>query len=208
MKKVIYFFGRFLAIIFAYSMYRLTVEGRKNIPNKEAVVYVCNHVTYMDWLILSAVIPKKVRFVMTHIFWNIPLLGWFFRIFDAIPIAPYKSDPVLMEEASLKIKETLNRGESVFIFPEGMLTRDGNICVFKKGINRIISETPVRVIPISLQGMWGSYFSFENGKPFIKPFKRGLFNKIKVVIGQAINPEDISSESLQNIVEEMTNGNT
>lgn len=204
-KKAIYFFGRLLAIVFAYSMYRLKVEGRENIPKNETVVYICNHVSFLDWLILSAVIPGKIRFVMTHKIWKIPIFGLLFRIFDAIPIAPKREDSILFEKAFESVRDTLARGESVFIFPEGMLTRDGNVCPFKRGIDRIVAETPVRVVPIALNGMWGSYFSHKDGKPFMRPFKRGFFNKVNVLIGESVSPEDATSENLQKIVEEMTN---
>lgn len=204
MKKMYYFFGRFVGILILSIMYRIEIKGKENIPKDEPVVFVCNHVTFLDWMLLAAGIRKKLRFVMTHRIWKIPVFGLFFRLFDAIPIAPRKEDADLMEKAFSEIRETLNRGESVFIFPEGMLTKDGNLCPFKKGIDRILDETPVRVVPCSLQGMWGSYFSHKDAKPFVKPFKRGFFNKVKIVIGEPINPEDASSEKLQEIIENMT----
>lgn len=208
MKRVAYYFGRFFGILIARLMYRITIQGRENIPQGEAVVYVCNHVTFLDWLLLVVSIPNKVRFVMTHRIWKIPVFGLFFRLFDAIPIAPRKEDEALMERAFESIKNTLERGESVFIFPEGMLTRDGKLCPFKKGIDRILDETPVRVVPCSLDGMWGSYFSHKDAKPFSKPFRRGFFNKVHITIGEPVNAEDASSESLEKIVKEMTNDNS
>ena len=159
------FLMRFLSWLLVRTLYRLRVhdvEGK--IPDEGAALIVCNHVSYMDALLLSASIPRPVRFVMYYRIFDIPVLRWIFRTAKAIPIAGAKEDPVLMQRAFDAIDAALADGELVCIFPEGALTKDGTIAPFKSGVERILERArdagrPVPVVPLALRGMWTSMWS-------------------------------------------------
>lgn len=153
------FLMRFLSWVLVRALYRLDTRGIDNVPDEGAALIVCNHVSYMDALILSAAIPRPVRFVMYYRIFNIPVMRWIFRQAKAIPIAGAKEDPALMQHAFDEIERALDDGQLVGIFPEGGLTRDGDIAAFKAGLERILAERPVPVIPMALCGMWASMWS-------------------------------------------------
>jgi 1-acyl-sn-glycerol-3-phosphate acyltransferase len=159
------FLMRFLSWVLVRTLYRLRVRGvEANVPDEGAAVLVCNHVSYMDALILSAAIPRPVRWVMYHRIFDIPVLSWIFRTAKAIPIAGAREDPALMQRAFDEIDAALAEGELVGIFPEGTLTKDGGIAPFKSGVEKILERTaaasrPVPVVPLALRNMWNSMWS-------------------------------------------------
>lgn len=158
------FLMRFLSWVLVRTLYRLRVQGIDHIPDEGAALVVCNHVSYMDALILSASIPRPVRFVMYYRIFNIPVMSWIFRTARAIPIAGAREDPALMQRAFDEIDQALADGEIVGIFPEGALTRDGGIAPFKSGVERILAKRPVPVIAVALRGMWASMWSRRNAR--------------------------------------------
>lgn len=164
------FLMRFLSWVLVRSLYRLKLHGiEKNVPDEGPALLVCNHVSYMDALILAASIPRPVRFVMYYKIFNIPVMSWIFRTAKAIPIAGAKEDPELMQRAFEEIDAALAEGEIVGIFPEGALTRDGEIAPFKSGVERILERTneggrPVPVVPMALRNMWSSMWSRRDGR--------------------------------------------
>ncbi|MBO9715739.1 MAG: MFS transporter [Pseudoxanthomonas sp.] len=159
------FLMRFLSWMLVRALYRLRLHGiEKHVPDDGAALIVCNHVSYMDALILAACIPRPVRFVMYHRIFNIPVMRWIFRTARAIPIAGAREDPELMRRAFDEIDATLAEGELVCIFPEGALTRDGRIAPFKSGVEKILERAaaagrPVPVVPMALRNMWASMWS-------------------------------------------------
>ena len=151
------FLMRFLSWLLVRTLYRLRLHGiEKNVPDEGPALIVCNHVSYMDALILAATIPRPVRFVMYYRIFNIPVMSWIFRTAKAIPIAGAKEDPELMRRAFEEIDAALAAGEIVGIFPEGALTKDGEIAAFKSGVEKILERRPVPVVPMALKGMWSS----------------------------------------------------
>ena len=126
---------------------------------------------------------------------TLPLVGWLFRDAKVIPIAPRAEDEALMEKAFDLVAEELDEGGVVCIFPEGMVSRDGELNPFRPGIEKIIRRSPVPVVPMALKGMWGSFFSYFWGKPFAKPFKR-IRSKIELEIGPAVAPETVTAQGL------------
>jgi len=159
------FLMRFLSWLLVRTLYRLKLHGiEKHVPDEGAALLVCNHVSYMDALILAASIPRPVRFVMYYRIFNIPVMRWIFRTAKAIPIAGAREDPTLMQRAFDEIDAALAEGELVCIFPEGALTRDGEIAPFKSGVDKILERAnaagrPVPVVPMALRNMWGSMWS-------------------------------------------------
>ncbi len=153
------FFMRFISWLLVKALYRLRIRGIEHIPDDGPALVVCNHVSYMDALILAGSIPRPVRFVMHHRIYSIPVMHWIFRTANAIPIAGAREDRALMERAFAEIEAALDAGEVVGIFPEGALTRDGAIAPFKSGVERILATRPVPVVPMALRGMWTSMWS-------------------------------------------------
>jgi 1-acyl-sn-glycerol-3-phosphate acyltransferase len=154
------FFLRFLAWIYIRIMYRVEVHGiEKHVPDDGPALLVCNHVSYMDALLLSSAVPRPIRFVMYYKIFNTPGARWAFKAANAIPIAGRSEDPELMERAFAEVDKALAEGELVCIFPEGRLTPDGEIGPFKPGMERILAARPVPVVPLAIRGMWASIFS-------------------------------------------------
>lgn len=158
------FVMRFVTWVLANTIYRLHFEGRDHVPRTGAAVIVANHITFIDWFIITAASRRPVRFVMDHNFFKLPVVGLVFRAAKAIPIAPAKEDAALKERAFARISEELKDGHLVCIFPEGKITFDGLLNPFRPGVEQILKLDPVPVIPMGLTGLWGSFFSRLGGK--------------------------------------------
>jgi len=147
--------------------------------------------------------PRPITFVMDYRIFKTPVLSFIFRTGKAIPIAPAKEDPVLLEQAYERIAKALEAGELVGIFPEGRITDTGDFYPFRSGITRILERTPVPVVPMALQGLWGSFFSRKDGPAMTKPQRVWLFKKIGLVVAPMVTPEEATPEKLQAQVQEM-----
>jgi 1-acyl-sn-glycerol-3-phosphate acyltransferase len=150
-------------------------------------------------LIIASACPRPIRFVMHFSFLEIPFTGRIFRDAKVIPIAGSLENPEILESAFEKIAQELEDGEMVCIFPEGKITRDGNLHKFRPGVERIVGRTPVPVIPMALNGLWGSFFSKKDGKPMRRPFRR-IWSRISLVIGPAVAPQEAAAAKLQELV--------
>jgi 1-acyl-sn-glycerol-3-phosphate acyltransferase len=197
------FLMRFICWLLIHSIYRLEKQGIENIPDQGAAVLICNHVSFVDALVILAASPRPIRFVMDHRIFKVPILSFVFRTGKAIPIAPAKEDEALLNRAYDEVAKALAAGELVAIFPEGRLTDTGDLNVFKGGITRIVERTPVPVVPMALKGLWGSFFSRRGGAAMTKPFRRGLFSRIALEAQQPVAPEIALPEFLQTRVQAM-----
>jgi 1-acyl-sn-glycerol-3-phosphate acyltransferase len=197
------FLMRFLCWILVHSVYRLRSTGLENIPHKGAAVVACNHVSFVDPMVLMAASPRPITFVMDYRIFKTPVLSFIFRTAKAIPIAPAKEDPILLDQAYERIAKALEAGELVGIFPEGRITDTGEFYPFRNGITRILERTPVPVVPMALQGLWGSFFSRKDGPAMTKPQRVWLFKKIGLVVAPMVPPEEATPEKLQAQVQEM-----
>jgi 1-acyl-sn-glycerol-3-phosphate acyltransferase len=197
------FLMRFLCWLLVHSIYRLKKEGLENIPDEGAAVITCNHVSFVDALVVMAVSPRPIRFVMDHNIFRIPVLSFVFRTSRAIPIAPARENPELLEKAYDDIAQALKDGDLVGIFPEGRITDNGEMYPFKNGIKRILERTPVPVVPMALQGLWGSFFSRKGGPAMSKPFRRGLLSRICLRVAPELAPQVVTPEGLQTITAEL-----
>nr|WP_315486327.1 MFS transporter [uncultured Undibacterium sp.] len=195
------FLMRFVAWILIHTVHRVKGINVDKIPEEGPAVLVCNHVSYMDAIVIMAYSPRPIRFVMDHSIFKIPFLSWVFRTAKAIPIAPAKENPWLMEKSFVDIAQALHEGDLVCIFPEGKLTRDGEINEFKGGIMKIIERSPVPVIPMALRGLWGSFMSRDMGNPFERSFRRGPFSRLELAVGEPQDPSKVSPQSLQQQVQ-------
>ncbi len=187
---------RFMIWMLTHTMYRVTHAEMEKIPEEGPVVLVCNHVSYVDALLIASACRRPVRFVMDRSIAGMPVLKYFFRFARTIPICSPKADNEVYESAFSRIREELNDGQVVCIFPEGKLTSTGEIDTFKRGIERIIAETPVPVIPMALNGLWGSFFSHKDGLALTKTPRR-FWSKVSITLDKAIPPEQVSAAALE-----------
>jgi hypothetical protein len=191
-KLVPEFLMRFMVWILIHTVYRLEKVGLEKIPEEGAAIVVCNHVSFVDALVISAACRRPIRWVMYHRIFAVPLLSFFFRTAKAIPIAPAKEDAKLLEAAYETIARELAAGELIGLFPEGQLTADGEVGEFRAGIMRILERTPVPVVPLALSGLWHSVFA--RGR-----VRRGLrlFRRIRLATGDRISAPEVSPEALR-----------
>jgi 1-acyl-sn-glycerol-3-phosphate acyltransferase len=192
------FLMRFIAWVLTKLMYRVEVKGiEENVPDEGPVLIVCNHVSYMDALILGGAIPRPTRFVMYYKIFQFPVASWFFKTARAIPIAGAKEDPETMQKAFDEVDKALAEGEIVGIFPEGKLTTDGEIAEFKSGVEKILARRAVPVVPIALKGMWASMFSKRNSRLGHLRVPHRFRAHIEVEAGPVIPAEEVSAEMLE-----------
>ena len=201
------FFMRFVVWILVHLVYRVKKINLDNIPEEGPAVIVSNHVSLMDALIIGGCVRRPIRFVMYHKIFNIPFLRFIFKTANAIPIAPKKEDPVLLKQAYEQIAKELRAGNVVGVFPEGKLTSDGQIDTFKPGIERILEDTPAVVIPMALDGLWGSYFSNRSGKP-MRGLPWELWRKIKIIAGKPLDSSTANANILQKQVTKLLKHST
>ena len=194
---------RFVAFMVTRLVYRFEVRGEENIPTTGAAILVCNHVSFIDAVLLMAASPRPIRFIMDHRIFAMPVLGWFFKLAKAIPIASQREDPATYEQAFVRARQVLREGDLLCIFPEGALTRDGALGEFKGGVMKLLETNPAPVVPLALQNLWGSYFSRFDGAAMSKPFRRGLFSSVGLVAGIAVPPAGVTPAALRGRVAQL-----
>ena len=194
------FLMRFIVWILIHTVYRLDTKGLENVPDQGPAVIVCNHVSFVDALVITAACRRPIRFVMDHNIFRTPILSFVFRTNRCIPIASAKEDPALLEKAYQDIAAALADGDLVGIFPEGRITDSGEMYPFRNGIRRVVRRTPVPVVPMALRGLWGSFFSRKDGPAMSRPLRRGLFSSIALVATSPVEPAAATPDNLQQIV--------
>jgi 1-acyl-sn-glycerol-3-phosphate acyltransferase len=194
------FLMRFMVWGLVHTFYRIRQTGLDNVPDEGPAIIVCNHVSFVDALMLMGNVRRPIRFVMYYRIFQLPILKFIFRTARAIPIAGAKEDPELMEKAFAEVTAALHNGELVGIFPEGGLTPDGEIHTFRRGIERILATTPVPVVPMALRGLWGSVFSRRDR--FLKRARlpRRFWSRIEMVAAAPVPPAMASASLLEDQV--------
>ncbi|WP_449104039.1 MFS transporter [Pseudomonas veronii] len=195
-KIVPEFTMRFMIWLLSHSMYRVEHRNLELIPDEGAALLVCNHVSFVDALLIGGAVRRPIRFVMYYKIYRLPVLNFIFRTAGTIPIAGRNEDIQIYEKAFTRIAQYLKNGELVCIFPEGKLTSDGEMNEFRGGVTRILEETPVPVIPLALQGLWGSFFSRDPNKGF---FHR-IWSRVTLVVGQPVTAQAATPSHLQGLV--------
>ena len=202
------FLMRFLCWLITKALYRVEVKGiEEYLPDEGPVLVVCNHVSYMDPLILMGAIPRPTRFVMYYKIFATPGASWVFRNARAIPIAGAKEDPAVMAAAFAAVDQALAEGEIVGIFPEGKLTTDGEIAAFKSGLERILKTRPVPVVPMALKGMWASMFSRRDSRLGRLRVPRRFRARVELEAAPAIPGEQATAAQLEAIVRRLRGSN-
>ena len=198
---------RFIAFMLSRCVYRFKITGDHNLPTQGAAVLTCNHVSFIDPVLLMAASPRPIYFVMDHRIFKMPVLGWFFKLVKAIPIAPRAEDPVMYEAAFEAAAKVLRDGDLLAIFPEGSITKDGELQTFKGGIMKILENAKrdgvdAPVIPMALTNLWGSYFSrIEKVQgqqvAMARPFRRGFANRVGLNVGEKLAPANLQPADVQ-----------
>jgi 1-acyl-sn-glycerol-3-phosphate acyltransferase len=205
-KLVPEFLLRFIVWLLVHSVYRLEKKDVERIPEEGPALLVCNHVSFVDALLIMAACRRPIRFVMDHRVSRWPILSFVFRTARAIPIAPAKEDAALMERAFDEVAAALGAGELVCIFPEGSITGDGEIAPFRSGVARILEKTPVPVVPLGLSGLWGSVFSRRDGRALARPWAARPFRRVELAVGAAIEAATANPELLRERVLSLRGG--
>ena len=190
------FLLRFLSWLLVRTVYRLEEDGSSNIPEHGAALLVCNHVSFVDALVISAACDRPIRFVMESAIFEAPVINVLARGMKAVPIAPRRENPRVYERAFAIVADELQHGQLVCIFPEGRLTRDGEVGEFRPGLMRILAETPVPVVPLALSGLWGSLFSRHPGR-WWAPLVRSPAARIAIRIGTPLSAAEATPETLR-----------
>ena len=191
------FLLRFVAWLLVHSVYRLETRGVEHIPADGPAVLVCNHVSFVDPIVIAAACRRPIRFVMDHRIHRTPVIGFIFRHMRTIPIAPASEDAALKEAAFADVAQALADGDLVCIFPEGRITDTGELYPFRNGIARILGDTPVPVVPMALSGLWGSFFSRKGGRAMRNPRHLRPFARVDLTVAPAVAPAAATPEALQ-----------
>ncbi|MEN9992056.1 MAG: hypothetical protein RLZZ224_1758 [Verrucomicrobiota bacterium] len=182
---------RVLILPLVRLLYRLKVIGSEHIPEKGGVLLLPNHVTWADAFLVSAACHRPVRFVMYEGFMRARGVGWFARLFNTVPISPTRA-----KDAIRLVSEALEAGHVVCLFPEGELTRTGTVQVVKKGFELMARRAGSPVVPLWIDGAWGSVFSFERGR-FFKKMPYHLPYPLTVVVSQPLTASEATAERVR-----------
>ncbi|MEW9581002.1 MFS transporter [Paraburkholderia sp. DGU8] len=197
------FLLRFIAWVLVHTFYRIRLVHAERIPEDGPAVLVCNHVSFVDAIVIMAESPRPIRFVMDHQIFRSPLAGWVFRHAKAIPIAPAHQDAALLAQAYERCARALADGELICVFPEDKLTRTGEMNPFRHGVTEIVRRTPAPVIPMALRGLWGSVFSRAEDARWPRPVHKGVMSRLSLAVGEPIDPALATPEKLQQSVAEL-----
>jgi acyl-[acyl-carrier-protein]-phospholipid O-acyltransferase/long-chain-fatty-acid--[acyl-carrier-protein] ligase len=192
------FLIRFVLWMATHSLFRIGIVGQENVPLRGPALLVANHTSHVDGLLIGASVQRVIRFMVWRPIFERKGLRWFFRLMSAIPVGT--RSPREAVEAIRSARQELASGEMVCIFAEGSITRTGNLLPFKSGLERIVAGTDVPIIPVHLDRLWGSIFSFERGKFFWKLPKRIPY-PVTVSFGRPLPSTATAQEVRQAILE-------
>jgi len=195
------FLMRFIVWILIHTFYRVKNDVH-HIPDEGMALLVCNHVSYVDVLILTACCPRPIRFVMDNKIFRLPILRFVFQAAKVIPIAGGRQNIAVLRKAYDQISEALRDGELVCLFPEGGLTTDGEIHRFLPGLERVVARDSVPVIPLALRGLWNSIFSRNPDVRWTHVLRR-IFAKVELVSAPALSSGQANASLLEKQVRQL-----
>jgi len=189
---------RVVGRIVAHIIYRVKVSGAGNLPREGGVLLVCNHVSYADPVLLGANIPREIKFLAFSGLGESRLGRLLFHLTSTIPLSPTKA-----KDAIVKASSRLGEGDVICIFPEGGISRVGPLMGFKKGFELIARKGGVPVVPVYLDGVWGSIFSFSGGK-FFRKWPRKLPYPAHLRMGQPIPAKEAKAERVRQAIQRLS----
>jgi acyl-[acyl-carrier-protein]-phospholipid O-acyltransferase/long-chain-fatty-acid--[acyl-carrier-protein] ligase len=190
------FLIRFSLWLLTHTIYRIRIVGQEHVPFRGPALLVCNHMSHMDGLLVGACIQRFVRFMVYRPYYEFKAFHWLFRLMKAIPVSGGNRKEVI--ESLERAREELRQGHVVCIFAEGAISRTGNLLPFKRGFERIVEELDVPVIPVHLDRLWGSIFSFKNGRFFYK-WPQQIPYPVTVSFGSPMSSSTTAWEARQEI---------
>jgi len=191
------FFVRMCLWLLTHTIFRIRIRGAANVPHRGPALLVANHVSYVDGCLIAACVQRFIRFMVWKPIYDLAPLNWFFRVAHAIPTGPGREAIHAIRTA----RRELEAGHVVCIFPEGTISRTGNLLPFKRGLEKIVDGLEVPVIPVHLDGVWGSIFSFERGRFFCKLPKRVPY-PVAVSFGEPM-PSTSAAHEIRQAIEEL-----
>jgi acyl-[acyl-carrier-protein]-phospholipid O-acyltransferase/long-chain-fatty-acid--[acyl-carrier-protein] ligase len=188
------------AWVFIRTFYRVRVVGQENIPAKGPALLLCNHVSWVDGLVLYYNLPRPIRFMVFGGWFKKWPLSWLLRLGRCIPLDA-RAGPRELVKSLRYASECLQRGEVVCIFPEGGVSRSGFLMPFQRGYEQILKRCPAPIVPIGLEGLWGSIFSWRSGKLFWK-WPPKLSRSVHIKVGEPL-PTDSKPWELRQVVSKL-----
>lgn len=189
---------RFLTWLLTHTVYKIRIRGAENIPDRGPALIIANHVSFVDALLIGACVQRFIRFLMLKDYYHHPLFNGVCRLMKAIPIATGERRST-KESLRLAIA-ALKEGHVVCIFAEGQITRTGQLLPFRKGLEIVAREANVPIIPVHLDGVWGSIFSFQGGRIIWKK-PRQIPYPVTVSFGAPMSPMSTSYDVRQAVAE-------
>jgi acyl-[acyl-carrier-protein]-phospholipid O-acyltransferase/long-chain-fatty-acid--[acyl-carrier-protein] ligase len=193
------FLLRFIGVVITRIVYRIRVLGAENVPVEGGALLVCNHVSWVDALLLLATQQRRIRFLMERSIYETPILRPLFRLMGVIPISTADSPKKVI--ASLReARKALDEGFLVCIFAEGAITRTGMMHGFRSGFEHIVKDSPHPILPVYIGGAWGSIFSFYYGRP-LAHWPTMLRYPVTVLFGKPMPPTTAAGEAREAVME-------
>lgn len=183
---------RFIVMLVVRSVYKVRAVNHSHVPARGGVLLLANHVSYVDALILGAACERQVRFVMWDVLYNVWWMRWFLRIVGTVPISATRA-----KDAIRSVAAALKEGQIVCLFPEGQITRHGNFNELRKGFELMARQGEATVVPVLLDGLYGSIFSHEGGRCFAK-WPKKLRYPVTVHFGTALTAREASTDTVFN----------
>ncbi len=182
-QDVIRFMGRALV----RAIYRVRARHPERVPERGAALLLPNHVSYVDALVLATAIDRPIRFVIWEPLYKVVWFNWLLRLFGTVPVSPTRA-----KDAVRSVAQALREGELVCLFPEGQITRHGMVNELRRGFELMARQAEAPVLPVYLDGLWGSIFSFAGGRCFTK-WPRRLRHPVTVCVGELLPPEEATA---------------
>ena len=170
---------RYILFAFVSRFYKLDVIGLNNMPSSGGILLLGNHTSYLDWAIIQVASPRPVRFVMEKDIYNKWYLNWLLRHFKIIPISTKAS-----KQSIKNIEDALNQGDIVALFPEGHISRNGQIGSFLRGFEKSVQNTKAKIIPFYLRGLWGSKTSYADRN--YKKLSKNRIRNVSITFGSTL----------------------
>lgn len=193
------FFLRLMLLPIANGLYSIRVQGGENVPLEGPVLLVCNHVSFVDAILVTMANQRLVRFLMLRQYYELPVANWIFRAMGCIPVSS-GDGPKALVESFRKAREFMLTGQAVCIFAEGGISRHGQMQRFKKGFERMVDGVEVPIVPVHLDQVWGSLFSFSEGRVLFK-WPRRVPYRVTVSFGAPLKSTATAFEVRQAILE-------
>jgi len=192
------FVVRFILWLFTHTLYRIRIIGQEHVPFRGPALLVSNHVSFVDALLIGASVQRFIRFVLHREFYDSRWLHWFFRLMNSIPVSAGNRRDII--DSLKRSRKELAEGHVVCIFAEGAISRTGHLLPFKRGLEKIVEGTKVPIIPVHLDQIWGSIFSFKEGRFFWK-WPQQIPYSVTVSFGKPLPPTATTQEVRQAVQE-------